>query len=201
MLPIGLITAGLQMLPKIPAMWDSIAGVFGKEVPTSVKQAGDLVNTIVGQFKDGQVPPEQKMALEMAMMEHEEEIERLKLERRKAEIEEAKHQRDTQVTLWGAEQQSQSNYVRETRPKILRQMWYFIMFYGTFCPLILLNAGWLGLATVTIMTGFMKSFGGWLLGTFGTAFVGYAVARTVDKKNPEAKDQDNVLGKALNLIL
>jgi len=34
-----LVVAGLSLLPKIPDMWNSIAGLFGRKIPETVEQA------------------------------------------------------------------------------------------------------------------------------------------------------------------
>uniref|UniRef100_A0A6M3K022 Holin n=1 Tax=viral metagenome TaxID=1070528 RepID=A0A6M3K022_9ZZZZ len=202
MLPLALIMSGLSVLPKIPEMWETVASIFGKEAPKSVKQAGELVNTIVSGIKSGEVPQEKQFELQIAMLQHEERIEEEKTKRQDMELKELQHQRDTHVALWANEQQSSSIKVQETRPTILRQMWGFVMFYGVFAPLLAIDAMFLlPISQATLIIGILKEFGFWLLGTFTTAFVGYTTARSLDKRNPELKNGNGIVAKTLNKIV
>ena len=202
MIPLALIMSGLSVLPKIPEMWESVASIFGKEVPSSVKQAGELVNAIVSGIKSGEVPQEKQFELQMAMMQHEVRIEEEKTKRQDMELKELQHQRDTQVALWENDRQSTSIFVQETRPKILRDMWKFIMFYALFAPALAMDAVYLlPINSATLVISMLGDLGTWLVGTFTTAFIGYQVARTVDKKNPELKNGNGVVAKVLNKII
>jgi len=202
MIPIPLIISGLSLLPKIPEMWESIAGIFGKEVPKTVKQAGELASVIVSGISKGEVPQEKQFELQMAIMQHEERIEQEKTRNREIELADLQHQRDTQVALWENDRQSSSIKVQETRPTILRQMWGFVMFYGVFAPVLAIDAMFLlPVSEAALVLAILKDFGFWLLGLFGTSYVGYTTARTLDKKNPELKNGNGIVSKTLNAIL
>jgi len=195
--------SGLSLLPKIPAMWESVAGLFGKKVPASIAEAGKLAGELVGSFKAGEVPPEKQVELKAIFYEHEEEMARIKLQEKEAELGELQHQRDTQVALWANEQKSASIFVQETRPKILRDMWKFCQ---AFIILSLLAVFGCLILKVTIdnikmLIDVIKYMGGFLFGTFGAAFLGYSAARTIDKRNPNAKNGDDLMGKMLSKML
>ena len=201
-LPLALIMSGLSVLPKIPEMWETVASIFGKDVPKSIQQAGELVNTIVSGIKSGEVPQEKQFELQIAIMQHEERVEEEKTKRREIELKELQHQRDTQAALWATDQQSASLFVQETRPKILRQIWKFVMFYIVFAPILAIDALFLlPISQATLIIDLLGSLGTWVLGMFTTSYIGYSTARTFDKRNPELKNGNGVVAKALNLIL
>jgi len=47
----------------------------------------------------------------------------------------------------------------------------------------------------------IKWIGGWLFGTFATAYLGYTGARSLDKKDPSIKNKNNLVGTAMKYIL
>ena len=42
----SMLLTGLSLLPKIPDMWKSVAGIFGKTIPSTIEEAGELVAAI-----------------------------------------------------------------------------------------------------------------------------------------------------------
>mgnify|MGYP001120440708 CR=1 FL=1 len=81
-LPLGIIATGLSLLPKIPELWDGIAGIFGKEAPKAVTEAGNLAEDVIGLFEKGQVTPEQEAKLKGLFYQHEERIYELEIQDR-----------------------------------------------------------------------------------------------------------------------
>lgn len=75
-----LVMAGLALLPKIPEIWDAVAGLFGKKVPKSVEEAGKLAGEIIGGIEKGQIPIEQQIQLKSLFYAHEERIKELDLQ-------------------------------------------------------------------------------------------------------------------------
>jgi len=216
-----LLGIGLSLLPQIPKMWDAVAGLFGKSVPKSIEEAGKLAGSIMGKIQKGEVPPEQMVALEARIMENKETIMKLQNEKEQMYLKDDQHKRDTHVQLWANEAASTDIEVKRTRPKILRQMWktcqvyifLVVVVYGAamFMPIEytteVVKDG-VAIQETTIlqrdMSGFtaiVKYLGAFLFGTFTTGFLGYTAARTIDKKNPDAKNGLGVGAKLLQGFL
>ena len=128
-----LLGLGLQLLPQIPKVWGAVAGMFGKDTPKSVTEAGDLAGEVLGMINSGQVPPEQQLQLESRLLEHNETILKLQNEREQMYLKDEQQKRDTQVALWANDQKSTDLEVQRTRPKILKEMWRTcqIFIFGT----------------------------------------------------------------------
>lgn len=199
MIPALLATA-LPLLPKIPALAQTIAGIFGKKLPKTVNDAIQLGSEVSGMLSKGQVSPEQQVAMEAAVMAHKETIMKLANERMQIENATRKDQMAATVALWGQEVNSQNKFVAETRPKILRQLFWACTLYAFTATFIIGGMSYLKVDTATIVS-LVKWIGGSLFGTFSTAFIGYTTARTVDKRNPNTKDQDSIIGSLVKLAL
>jgi len=187
-------------------MWEGVAKIFGKEVPQAAKAAADLRDTIMGDMKTGKVPPEQIAELEKAIMQHEERMKELLLEEKKLEFEseklefeDAKGVRELEMAAY----QVDDPYVRQTRPMILRKMFYICCIYAFYAPLSVIALHSLGFekAQLKEIVNMVEWIGGWLFGTFGSAYLGYAAARSVDKKNPQLKNEGGVIGKITDTVL
>lgn len=209
---VPLIMAGLSLLPKIPAMWNAVAGMFGKKVPKGVEEAGSLAGEVMDAFKKGQLSPESQIKLKELMMEHEGEMARLAFEEKKLDFEEKKLIHEDLNDIRDLEKESyksEDQYVRRTRPKILRDLFTGCIAYAFYAPLcVIAITAWsaafpltITASTVALVVGMIKWIGGWLFGTFSTAYIGYAAARTVDKKKPEFKNGNNMLNKAAKFML
>lgn len=77
MLP--LIGAGIGLLSALPDLWDGVARIFGKEVPSGVKAAGDLAKEVGSLLAGGQASPEQQAQLAALLLPHQERIRELTL--------------------------------------------------------------------------------------------------------------------------
>jgi len=198
-----LLTAGLSLLPQLPKMWGAVAGIFGKKVPESVESAGKLAGEVMGLVQDGRATPEQTVMLEARIMEHKETI--LKIQNEQAEIarQSRKDQMSTTVQLMGQGLSSQDTYVARTRPKILRDLFAACVIYSLVCTILIAIMAVLKVPKGTLDTiiSLMQWFGAAEWGTFTTAFVGYTTARSVDKRSPELKDKNNMIGKLLKTAL
>lgn len=192
-----LVIAGLSLLPKIPEMWDTIAGLFGKSVPKSITEATKLVTDITTAFKKGEVPPEIQIALEKEMNRHEEKIQEMLLEEKKLEFSNV----HDMIELEKTQSQSEDEYVRRTRPMILRKLFVSCIGYAFYAPLVVIASGHLDPTITVTVVGMVEWIGGWLFGTFATAYLGYAASRTVDKKNPKYKNGNGVLNKTVSGLL
>jgi hypothetical protein len=194
--------AGLSLLPKLPSIWEGIAGLFGKKVPGSIQEAGKLAEDVINSLKAGEVSPEIQVEMEKIMKEHEQEMARITLEEHKLVAEGLAGSQNLEAQAYKSDDQ----YVRRTRPMILRKLFYTCIVYTFFAPVIVVVAGIaLGAgAEAAILTAFMgmiKWVGGWLFSTFGAAYLGYAGARSLDKRKPELKNGNNLLGSAMKYIL
>jgi len=212
---------GLKLLPQIPALATSVAGMFGKKVPDSVTGMAKLAADVTGMVESGNMPPEQKMELEARIMEHQETILKIQNDQEQMRLADDQHKRDTQVALWANEANSTDLEVKRTRPKILREMWrtcqWFIgaavVVYGaaTFLPIetstqvvedgVAVTKTVVTARDMSMFLPLIQYLGGFLFGTFSAGFLGYTVARTVDKKNPDAIASEGVAGKLMRTFL
>ena len=194
-----LLLAGLSLLPKIPDMWKSVAGIFGKKVPESIEEAGELAGSVIDMFNEGKLSPEAKIELEKITNTHKETMAQLALEEKELDYKDLSDVRDLEKVAY----QSGDEYVARTRPKILRELFRAVVIYCFYAPLCIIAATQAGIPPTTTIEiiALVKWVGGWLFGTFGTAYLGYAGARTIDKRNPAFKDSTGLINKATNFIL
>ncbi len=197
MLP--LISAGLAVLPKLPEIWNSIAGLFGKTAPKSVEEAAKLASTISTAISKKNVPPETQVELQKIFNAHEEKIAELNLERVKLDYQDLINQRELSKTYI----QSSDEYVRRTRPKILRSLFYGWIIYIFFAPLSILALNVIKADSTIIASyiGIIKSMGYYLSGVFCISYTGYAAARSLDKRSPNLKDTSNLIGNIIGKVL
>lgn len=198
-----LVTAGLSVLPKLPEAWEAVAGLFGKRVPDSIKAAGELAGEIIGEIEKGKVSAEQQIQLKSLFYEHEQRIQELSLREKEMEYEHLQRQNEQFVKLWTADTQSTNRFVAETRPLILRRFFWLCAIYSVVTPLSALGMVKLGLSSgdLGIYFGVLKWIGGWMFGTFTAGYLGYVAGRSIDKKSPHLKGQNDLLGKVLRGIL
>ena len=194
-----LIAAGLSLLPKVPSIWGSIAGLFGKKVPSSIQEAGKLAGEVMNAFKKDEVPPEIAAKLEEIMNEHKEEMAKIALEEHRLEFENAAGMQNLEIESY----KSEDEYVRRTRPKILRELFSACVVYAISAPILIVVGSIAGIEATVMMAciGVIKWIGGWLFGTFATAYLGYSGARSLDKRNPALKNGNNLLGKIVKTVL
>ena len=194
-----LIAAGLSLLPKVPSIWGSIAGLFGKKVPSGIEEAGKLAGEVMNAFKKDEVPPEIAAKLEEIMNEHKEEMAKIALEEHRLEFENAAGMQNLEIESY----KSEDEYVRRTRPKILRDLFSACVVYAVFAPTLIIVGSIAGIEAAVMLAciGVIKWIGGWLFGTFATAYLGYSGARSLDKRNPALKNGNNLLGKIVKTVL
>lgn len=193
--PLTMLGMGLSVLPKVPAIWGKVARIFGKEPPQAVDQAANLVEEIRGELAAGRMTPEQRAELERTFHAHRAEILDKYLdhvrEMERILAADAQGVRDLEAAAY----QSGDPYVSHTRPKILRQMWGLIMVLAFAYPAFLVLAGrMLKPGPAEMVADFLLTFFTWLSGVFAAAFIGYAAARTIDKRGA-APDPDTLKGK------
>jgi len=186
----------LPLLTKIPDLAKGIAGIFGKKIPKTINDAMNLAGEVTGMLKEGQVSPEQMVMMESQVMSHKETIMKLQNDRSEIERQSRADQMDATVALWGQETQSKDMYVARTRPMILRRLFYSCIGYAVIVTLSVVALEAFSKETKEVIS-LAKWMGGSLFGTFSAAFLGYTTARTVDKKNPDFKNQ---AGMAAGLI-
>jgi len=198
-MPIPLLMTGLSLLPKIPSIWGAIAGLFGKKVPDSIETAGKLAGDVINSLKAGEVSPEVQVEMEKIMNEHKEEMAKITLEEHRLVAEGLAGSQQVEVESY----KSEDEYVRRTRPMLLRKLFYSCIIYAFFAPSAVIAAAVLGIEAAILATiiGMVEWIGGWLFSTFGAAYLGYTGARSLDKRKPELKENNNLLGKAMKFML
>jgi len=198
-MPIPLLLTGLSLLPKIPSIWGAIAGLFGKKVPDSVEAAGKLAGDVMNSFKAGEISPEVQLEMEKIMNDHKEEMAKITLEEHRLVAEGIAGTQQVEIESY----KSVDQYVRRTRPMLLRKLFYACIVYAFFVPVVVIVADVVGveIAMATLLIGLLEWIGGWLFGTFGTAYLGYTGARSLDKKDPSIKNKNNLVGTAMKYIL
>lgn len=212
-----LIMAGLSLLPKIPDMWAAVAGLFGKKVPKGVEEAGNLASEVMGIFNKNQIAPETRVKLEEIMITHKEEMARIALEEKELEYKDKKLDYDDLMDIRDLEKESYKSedpYVRQTRPKVLRRMFNLCCVYAFFAPACVIvlslivqtpqepgTTAAITATTVNTVVGMLEWIGGWLFSIFGTSYLGYAGARTADKKNPDFKNGSGILNKIVKKVI
>ena len=192
-----LVLAGLSLLPKIPAMWETVSGLFGKKVPTTVEAAGNLAESVINAFKKGEIPPDIQLKLEEEMNRHEEVIKELALQEKVLDYENMKSKDDLEIAAYA----SGDEFVARTRPMILRKLFVACIGYLFYSPLAILATYTCAPALLPLMIPYLEWMGAWLFGTFTTAFLGYAAARTIDKNLPGFQDKTGIAAGAVRNLL
>jgi hypothetical protein len=173
--------------------------LFGKKVPSGIAEAGKLAGEVMNAFKKDEVPPEIAAKLEEIMNEHKEEMAKIALEEHRLEFENAAGMQNLEIESY----KSEDEYVRRTRPKILRDLFSACVVYAVFAPTLIVVGSIAGIEATIMLAciGVVKWIGGWLFGTFGTAYLGYSGARSLDKRNPSLKNGNDLLGKIVKTVL
>jgi len=182
-----LVSAGLTLLPKIPELWGAIAGLFGAKVPDSVTKAGELANSVLGSLTQGAVSPETQLKLQELINQHEEKIKEIALREQELVLKEKTVEYDLMKGSQDVEKAAYlapDEYVRRTRPMILRKLFYLICVYVFFAPGIVALGSYYRFdeATLNSVVGMLEYIAGFLFGTFSISFTGYVIGRTQEKK-------------------
>ena len=177
---VPLISLGLSLLPKLPAAWGAIAGLFGKKVPETVTEAGQLAEGVLGSLKASTLSPEAQIELEKIFKSHEQTMANITLDERKIEM----------TGILGAQQveiasyKSEDEYVKRTRPKILRGLFYLMAVYLLMLPWVVVLLNYLKVEDAEVflvMSGLKEAFL-YVCATFSIAYTGYNVVRSQEKK-------------------
>lgn len=145
----------------------SIIGGFGKIIGgdkgRKMEEAGQIADEVSRQYETGSLPPEKRMALETAIMEHEQKLKEIALEKYRLEVQDLKEARDVIKTTL----RSEDPYVRRARPTFLWLMYLILFMNYLVLPVI-------GKVPINLPEALY-----WL---FGSAFLGYGALRSMDKK-------------------
>lgn len=176
-----LILAGLSLLPKIPEIWSTVAGLFGKKVPDSIETAANLANDVFSAFKKDEVSPEVQVKLDQLMNQHKEKIAEIALEEKRIEYDLMKGSQEVEKEAY----KSTDQFVRRTRPKILRDLFKLCAGYTLFAPLTIVALSYTDMDAATMMTvvNLFKYIGYSIFGAFTLNYGGYTAGRTIEKKN------------------
>lgn len=176
-----LILAGLSLLPKIPEIWGTVAGLFGKKVPDSIETAANLANDVFSAFKKDEVSSEVQVKLEQTMNQHKEKIAEIALKEKEIEYDLMKGSQEVEKESY----KSTDQYVRRTRPKILRDLFKLCAGYTLFAPLMMVALSYTDIdsATLVSVVGLLKYIGYSIFGAFTLNYGGYTAGRTIEKKN------------------
>jgi len=188
-----LVLAGLSLLPKIPEMWGAVAGLFGKNVPKSITEATKLATNVLDSFTKNEIPPAIQLSLEKEVNRHKEKIQEFALEEVKLTYQNV----HDMVELEKESYKTDDEYVRRTRPMILRKLFISCVGYSFYAPLVIiaLSQGGIAEGTIIVLIDMVKYIGGWLFGTFSASYLGYAASRSVDKRNPGFKEGNGIMNK------
>lgn len=198
-----LLLAGLSLLPKIPNMWNAVANLFGKKAPKTITEAGKLASSVMDAFKKGELTPEAQVELEKIITSHEEVMARIALEEKELEFKGEELIVTDLTDVRDLEKQSYKSddeYVRRTRPKILRDFFKLTAAYVLYAPLAVIAAHSVGMNVVEFIP-MLKWIGGFLFSTFGTSYLGYTGARLMDKRDPNFKNGSGVLNKLVKKMV
>lgn len=181
---IPLILTGLSLLPKIPEIWSTVAGLFGKKVPDSIETAANLANDVFSAFKKDEVSPEVQVKLEQLMNQYKEKIAEIALEEKRIEYDLMKGSQEVEKEAY----KSTDQFVRRTRPKILRDLFKLCAGYTLFAPLVIVALSYTDIdATIMITTvNFLKYIGYSIFGAFTLNYGGYTAGRSFEKKHGKA---------------
>ena len=175
-----LIGLGLSLLTKLPDIWEDVASIFGKEPPKAIHEAQKLVEEVTDQIIQNKITPEQKIQLEQIFANKEIELRKLALEEKKLEYNDLKNQRKYETSMI----ESEDPYVRRTRPKILRGLFYVVLGYVICVPALVIFK-----SPPSHILDFIASIGDNLFLLFGASYLGYTAHRSIfDKRGTKLRD-------------
>ena len=183
---LGLVPGLGQVLTAIDLVGEvaeAIGGDAGKKINTGI----NMVTEGLGEAEDIRLSPEAEERLRMAQMRYQD----------------RREQRDLADTQGGrnlakAELASQDEYVRQTRPKLLRiYAWSFVCLCFLAVPLVVAAAVWGNLSREA--TDLITYVICWLIGTIGTTFAAmyraYTGQRTAEKMAAVGMQPEGLLDK------
>jgi len=190
---------GLALLPKIPAMWNSISSIFKKKIPKSESEAIELSKEISNLYKKGEIDPTVQLQLEKIIRDNQAQMSMIALEKEKLFYGELDGLKELEIAAYN----SGDKYISQTRPMILRNLFKLTVFYCLFAPLCILAAHSLKMNEKVLLDfiGIIKWIGGFVFSTFISGYLGYSAARTIDKRSPEVKDANSIIGKVVKNFL
>ena len=189
---LALILGAAKMVPKA---WELVAGLFGKETPKTVVEAGKLIDQVETEISSGKVTPEQQLELKKVLLKDEQVKEQVELERLRLIYQDQAGGRDVIKTAL----MSDDPVVRQARPKMMLLLGKAGIAYTIVTPVVV---GICALANVSkdlldIITELILYQGLTLWAAFTTSFTGYTVARSADKRimgNNDLETAPKVLG-------
>lgn len=198
-----LILTGLALLPKIPAMWSSISGLFKKKLPKTESEAIELSKEISDLYKKGNLDPMLQIQLEKIIKDHQAQMSMIALEKEKLFYGELQGLRELEIAAYN----SGDPLIAQTRPLMLRRLFNLAVAYCICAPILIIIIISLGkiysldISLIELFISLVKWIGGFIFSTFTSGYLGYSAARTIDKKNPDFKEKDTVMGKVVKNFL
>lgn len=182
----------------IPKAWQTVAAFFGKETPETVIEAGKLIDSVSEEITKGKVTPEQRVHLKELLLQNDQVKDQVELEKLRLQYQDQAGGREVIRTALTSEDE----YVRRTRPKILRRLFTFVCFYSVYAPVIYIDACWLGLKTAQLdaLSSLLLWTGASLWTTFLGGFTGYTVVRSKYDKRGLSSDLPSLAGAAMGLV-
>lgn len=196
----GLLNIGKNLLKLVPGVGqvvslidtvgdiaEAVGGDTGKKIKTGLSMVSDGLNEAGAQ----PLTPEQRTQLELAGQRHKERMAEIEL----SDIEGGRG-------LAKAELASQDEYVRQTRPKLLRiYAWGFLLLCFIAVPLVVAAAVWGNLSASSADT--ITYVVCWLIGTIGTTFAAmyrtYTGQRTAEKMAEVGMQPEGLMDKLAKL--
>jgi len=193
------IIIGLSLLPKIPSMWEKVAKLFKKDVPTLIQEAEELSKNIKNSYIKGEISKEDEYQLERIILEYRQEILRINLEEQKLLYQDIQGIRDLEIESY----KSNNIYISQTRPKILRGLFASCVIYSFFIPILIMICFLLkiDIEILNSLIELIRWIGGFLFSTFISGYLGYTAARSMDKKNNNNNNNNNNIDKIIKNIL
>jgi len=180
-------------LEGIGAVAEIVGGEKGKKIKDGIEMVSDGLAGI------GKEPLPPDMQVEMVRMRNQKEADmsRIALEEKRLVYQDQEGGRDVIKTAL----MSEDPVVRQARPKMMVKLGNACIVYALSLPVIMLIAGVFKIEAPVMaeIKGALWWTGTFLFGSFTTAFTGYTVARTVDKKTVQGTAVGSFLEHAASL--
>jgi len=157
------------LFAALPGVLRLFGRIIGGDKGKKMEEVGGTIDEVSNQLSEGKLPTEQQVALRSVIMEHEEKLKQIALEKYRLDVQDLKEARDVIKTTL----RSEDPYVRRARPTFLWLIYVIFTVNYVIVPILWV----LGVAEepfVALPTA--------LFTLFGTAYLGYGALRSADKK-------------------
>jgi len=171
---------GGTLIPTVLEGAAEIAGIIGGKTADKINTGLEAVAEGLTEVGNSTLTESQRVQLFELKASREVKLKEIALAELKLEYTDAA----TSKEVIKAALESGDEYVRRARPQMMKRMGYAAMGYAFFAPAILVYLSTQGAteASVTQISSLMTYVGAFLMTSFTTAFTGYTVARSRDKR-------------------